>query len=370
MIRSRGATFALFPVLMVSWATSQNAGKRPSLPTGHLTPGHDMTSARGGHTATILPNFKVFIAGGKNERGSILASTEVYDPTTETFSPGTKMSIPREGHAAASLADGKILIAGGATRGGIPLSSCEVYDYETEKFTTRGSMHARRVRPTAIVLRDGRVLLIGGQNGSQPLDSAETYDLLTGKWKLVGKMSFARVGHTATLLADGRVLVVGGTGNQHSVLASAEIFDPKSNQFSRSGDLHQARSMQTDALLPDGNVLIAGGAGDTKATVPLASTELFDPATNSFSVSGSMTEPRMKLPDAALLLDGRILLVGGERSAEIYDPRTVTSRPVLGNLDTARYDSAAIQLMDGSSRIFGGYDASGVSTAKSWVYRP
>src|ERR1700728_4811733 len=119
--------------MLASYAASHGASKWPSPPTGHLTPGRDMTTARGGHSATILPDFKVFIAGGKNERGVVLASTEVYDPTTETFSSGTKMSVPREGHAAASLADGKILLAGGETRRGVPLSSCEVYDYETEK---------------------------------------------------------------------------------------------------------------------------------------------------------------------------------------------------------------------------------------------
>lgn len=115
-------------------------------------------------------------------------------------------------------------------------------------------------------------------------------------------------------------------------------------------------------------MLIAGGAGATHA--PLASAEIYDPASGSFKVTGNMAEPRWKLPPSTALLDGRVLIVGGAASAEIYDPKAGSFRTAAGGLDTARYDSAALQLMDGSTRIFGGYDSKGVSTAKSWIYRP
>jgi hypothetical protein len=83
-----------------------------------------------------------------------------------------------------------------------------------------------------------------------------------------------------------------------------------------------------------------------------------------------MADARMKMPDATTLLDGRVLIAGGATSSEIYDPKTGAWRVVSGRMDSARYYSAAIQLMDGSTRIFGGYDHAGVSTAKSWIYRP
>lgn len=367
-IRFSVASVSLCALLVCT--TSSQTSRRPPLPVGRVTAGRDMITARGGHTATVLPDFKILIAGGKQEHGIILASTEVYDPTTEKFSAGAKMLTAREGHIAAPLSDSKILIAGGQTRDGIALSSSEDYDDETGRFTARGNMHARRIRPTATVLRDGRILVTGGSDGAQPLASAETYDVLTGKWTLTGNMASARSGHTATLLSDGRVLIVGGTSRGHSVLASAEIFDPKSNQFRVAGKLGQARTLHTAALLTSGKVLIAGGASQFDGSNPLSSSELYDPASRSFTASGSMADPHLKLPDGASLLDGRVLIMGGAAAVEIFDSKTGTFRVVSGALDTPRYDSAAFQVMDGSVRFFGGYDSAGISTAKTWIYRP
>jgi hypothetical protein len=231
-------------------------------------------------------------------------------------------------------------------------------------------MHSARVRPGVTVLRDGRILLTGGNNGKTVLDSAETYDVLNGKWTLTGKMTTTRSGHTATLLSDGRVLIAGGVDSQHAVVASAEIFDPQTNKFSAISSLHQARFMHTAALLLSGKVFIAGGASDRAGKSLLTSAEIYDPASHSFSVAGDMNVPRIKVPDMASLLDGRVLIVGGAASAEIYDPKGGTFRAVTGSLDAARFNSAALQLMDRSTRIFGGYDSAGASTAKTWIYRP
>ena len=154
-----------------------------------------------------------------------------------------------------------------------------------------------------------------------------------------------------------------------TALASAELFDPKINRFIPGASLHQARSSHTAALLSNGDVLIAGGADGTGHT-PIASAEVYKTDTGSFSPTGNLIEARIQLPDSTSLLDGRVLIVGGAASAEIYDPKLGSFRTVEGSLDTARYHSAALQLMDGSTRIFGGFDSKGVSTAKTWIYRP
>jgi hypothetical protein len=102
----------------------------------------------------------------------------------------------------------------------------------------------------------------------------------------------------------------------------------------------------------------------------LNSAEIYDPKTNSFAETGNLVEARTRMAGAALLLDGRALIVGGAASAEIFDAVKGEFRTVDGSLDTARFSGAAVQLMDGSLRIFGGFDSSGASTAKSWIYRP
>ena len=359
-------------LLLGALSLSKPQSNYPPLPVGKLLPGAEMITSRGGATATLLPDQKVLIAGGKQASGVILATTEIYDPNTEKFSKGARMTVPREGHIAAVLEDSKIIIAGGQTTGGAALASSEDYDFETGRFTRRGNMHARRMHMAAVTLRDGRVLVTGGEDGAHILDSAETYDVLTGKWTLVGKMTTPRANHTATLLLDGRVLIAGGTGLHHNALASAEIFNPKTNQFAATGSLREARSQHTSALLGMGKVFIGGGTGASGRKDILASAEVYDPQTATFAATGVMHEARFKLPPSTALLDDRVLILGGASTAEIYDPspRRQGFQTASGNLDTARYYPAVIELSDGSTRIFGGYDAVGVSTAKTWIYRP
>ena len=133
--------------------------------------------------------------------------------------------------------------------------------------------------------------------------------------------------------------------------------------------MREARYSHTAALLPTGAVLIAGGTGGADGA-PLASAEIYSPATNSFATTGKLAEARFKLPESTALVDGRVLIVGGGATAELYDRYTGTFRTVNGSLDTARYYPAILRLMDGSTRIFGGYDSKGISTAKTWIYRP
>jgi len=315
-----------------------------------FSPTGSLAEARGWHTATLLADERVLIAGGgppswATGQGPFLASAELFDPTTGTFSPTGSMTSRRTGHTATLLANGRVLIAGGNDTDGHGVASAELYDPRTGTFSATGSMTSARTFHTATLLTDGRVLITGGDPSawttSGPfIASAEIYDPKTGTFSATGPMSVGRELHTATVLDDGRVLITGGVtnGSPAPSLASAELYDPRTGTFSATGSMISARVYQTATLLADGRVLIAGGLehGRAYADNPqfLASAELYDPTSGTFSATGPMSDRRVA-QTANVLADGRVLVAAGVvdnalttlANAEIYDPKTGTFSP-------------------------------------------
>jgi hypothetical protein len=298
--------------------------------TGTFTATGPMASRRIGHTATLLPNGKVLITGGEVEQGMDKPnekSAELYDPATGSFSPTGSMSSPREGHTATLLANGKVLIAGGTTAYMTGyLASAELYDPSTGSFSSTGSMTTARTGHTATLLANGKVLLAGGaQDDMTVTESAELYDPATGKFSPTGSMAKPRWADTATLLRSGKVLIVAGTtfNTQWEYLATAELYDPATGVFSPTGSMSGPRIFHTATLLPSSKVLIAGGASDPfEALNPPA--QLYDPDAGSFSEAGHLTTERGR-HTATLLASGEVLIAGGGGggslpSAEIYTP--------------------------------------------------
>ena len=296
-----------------------------------ITGKHSFTQAgnlyepRWAHTATLLADGRVLIAGGGNTNNA-LSSTELYDPVTKTFSPGTPMHLPRMLHTATALQDGRVLIAGGECP--IPwapdyLSDCsfdEVYDPSTGVFAQLpGVVHDWT--HTATLLNTGNVLIVG------PWPPEQLFDTSTGLYVSTGNTLVQRDTATATLLNDGTVLVAGGRSNQS--LASAELFHPTTGTFVATGSLSTSSYNHTATLLNDGRVLIAGGynyTGNTNTSTDLVRAELYDPGAQTFSVSRSLAVARSGHL-AIKLFDGTVLLIGGEyptdpATAEIFDPST------------------------------------------------
>jgi hypothetical protein len=299
--------------------------------SGTFSPTGSMSATRFGHTATLLQDGRVLVAGGYTYADAasavILASAELYDPQTGTFGPTGAMSVPREFHTATLLPDGRVLIAGGITTSPLAmtassetLASAELYDPKTGTFIPTGSMSTFRDEYTATLLPDGRVLVVGGGGeGYASLATAELYDPATGAFSPTGSMTSGRWLHTATLLPDGRVLITGGRTPTDSVYATAELYSPTTGRFNRTGPMHAGRQQHTATLLPDGRVLITGGFEQNGAAgQALSSTELYDPVTGKFTPAGSMGNPRME-QTATLLNDGRVLIAGG--GALTADPK-------------------------------------------------
>ena len=238
-------------------------------------------------------------------------ATPILEPTGSLLTERTKA-------AAAPLPGGDALVVGGlhhvtlSSLESESLASAEVYDGATGTFSTTGSMATSRMDATAAALPDGRVLVAGGQvwgGVGTPLASAEIYDPESGEFSPTGSMAVTRFGAMSAPLPDGTVLVAGGYGS--GSLASAEIYDPETGEFSPTGSMIAARGIGMAAPLPDGRVLIvAKGSGGNAVT-----TEIYDPLTGTFGIGPAET-PAPLTGAGSTLDDGRVLFFSERRAGE------------------------------------------------------
>jgi WD40 repeat protein len=332
-----------------------------------------MGTGRAAHSATLLPDGRVLIAGGFRSEGTdeiAIATAEIFDPATEAFTPTGDLNEPRNGHTATLLPDGRVLISGGWGESD-RLSTAELFDPQTGTFSRTGSLSSPRAGMTATLLPDGRVLVAGGDSARDtPQLVAEIYDPDSETFSLGGSLNEGRFAHTATLLEDGRILFAGGSPGEGNILASAEIYDPSSGEFTPTGSLNEVRYKHAAVRLEDGRVLVLGGSDENDWTGKYSSAEIYDPASGEFAPAAEMNGERFKLGDAVVLLrDGKVLVGGGNRQIELYDAEAGLFEKA-GALDNDYFFTVLTPLMDGRVLITGGYDPGIQPSAKAWVYGP
>jgi hypothetical protein len=262
------------------------------------------------------------------------------------------MTVVRTGHSATLLENstlpdyGKVLVTGGGSQ------TAELYDPAIGTFTaTTGSMVAPHTGQTATLLQNGQVLIAGGETAS-----AELFNPSTGTFTATGSMTVSRTGQTATLLPDGHVLISGGVQDVgpgtvpiplSPGIASAELYDPVSGTFTATGSMSNGRAWHTATLLVDGAILVTGTDN---------SAELFSPGTGTFSVAGELSTGYRAT--ATLRNDGTVLVAGGHpflslATAQLFAPES-GGFVATGSLISARDGHTATRLADGAVLITGG----------------
>jgi len=194
-----------------------------------------------------------------------------------------------------------------------------------------------------------------------------------GTWRITASMHVGRILPTATVLNDGRVLVAGGEDEHNNPIASAELYSPATRTWSMTGSMTTARVFHTATLLPDGKVLVTGGRIDQSTDTNTA--ELYDPTTGTWSAAQSMNVIRA-VHTATLLANGKVLVAGGQDtsplitpSAEIYDPSADTWTPT-GSMNVGRYQHTATLLTNGRVLVAGGLDNSFNPTNSAEIFNP
>ena len=309
-------------------------------------PAAQLNTARYAHTATVLEDGTVLVAGGIGVGGVRLRSAERYDPVRNLWTALPEMREARSAHASTLLADGRVLVTGGVGepqpgRGPVELASAELFDPVTATWREAAPMHGPRALHAAVLLGGGRVLVAGTPGVAATRTAAEIYDPAANAWTDASGGVIRRAGAAGVALPDGRVLVAGGRS------ASVQIYDPARGSGTEASPMALARTRPVLAL-DRARVVAAGGAEDPTV-------EVYDPASGTWARAGRLGQPSPA--SATPLPDGSVVFAGGDtaplRDVLRYDAERA-SAAVVATLPAGRQAPTVSLLRSGDLLIVGG----------------
>ena len=333
-----------------------------------------LNAARASHTATLTGQSVVVIGG--ESAGTVLASAEVYQ--NGAWSPAGSLTEARTQHTATKLQSGKILVVGGQAdvAGGTILASTEIFDPATSSFTPGPSLGVERSGHVAVAYtHQGQeyVLIAGGSSTSGSLNSAEVYDVTAGIFfPVAAPMIQDRVGAQAVRLSSGQIVIQGGITNLvpgqtfSTTPAGVEAFDPASQTFAAMPTLGVDRFGSALAMNELGEPLVAGGNSQARWE---SSIEALDRMTGTWTIAAAqLSEAREGL--TLTTSSQGLVAAGGVAQAASGAVEVIKSGQVraLPALNTARHEHTGTLLPNGNLLFVGGLDASGMAVGNSEEY--
>ncbi|MDP6425008.1 MAG: kelch repeat-containing protein [Planctomycetota bacterium] len=299
--------------------------------TRTFSKGPDLVAARAVHSQTRLLDGRYLLAGGVDTTNAPQNSAEIYDPRTNKFVAVGSMSGKRMGHTATLLSDGKVLVTGGitslvdvTTAVTTSLLSTEIFDPQTNTWSAGPNLRRPRATHVAIPIDKDRVLIIGGITWRSVFffrvpsltNTCGIYDHRSRSISTARSMASPRALGGVAQFANGKVLVAGGLGGDitagGSSIAGCELYDPTTNIWSATTPLAGPRTMPAGLLFADGRFAIFGGGnGDMYIPAPIATCEIYDPATGKWSALPSLTSPRLTAATTQLGAGGVFVCGGG-----------------------------------------------------------
>ena len=333
----------MFLLILVAGCTSTSPSTVP--PSDPATASTQPLRPLAGHTATLLADGRVLIAGGCAVDGcttsEVEPSSEFYVPG-RGFVPGPPMQHPRSSHTATLLPDGRVLIVGGwAREGTAALTEAEMFDPSTGTFQSAGALGGG-----AILLRDGRVLVADGGN-------VQFFDPATNSLTPGPAMPSPRLA-ASLLLPNGNILITGGMDAAQRGLTSTVIYDPRTGDTRPGPEMSTPRFKHAVAMLDDNRILVLGGTTNDRDR--LTSTEILDLVASTVAPGPMMSTGRFKFPTAvARTTTGRLVVAGGTQ-VDVLAPDGQSFSTITTGAGPTRWTPTATALTDGTVLVVGGYD--------------